>query len=292
MVYYVEAANPFGCISARTPANANVTPLPQLSVQGSSVCPGSTAMLSATADVPNYTINWYSSASGGTPVYTGNAFTIPSLSSNLSYYAEAINNVTGCVSASRALVQATVLQPLPAPVVTVSNIARTSITFSWSAVADAIGYQVSTDNGASYSDPSTGSTGLSHTVSGLSENQTVNILVRAIGNSGCQLSGNSTAVSAVTENFSTDIYIANAFTPNGDGKNDVVYVHGGGIKTLNFCVYSQWGELLFNSHAITEGWDGTYKGAREPAGVYVYYLKAVLNSGEPVTRKGTITLLR
>jgi gliding motility-associated-like protein len=88
------------------------------------------------------------------------------------------------------------------------------------------------------------------------------------------------------------IFVANVFTPNGDGKNDVVYVHSPNIKSLKFYIYDQWGELLYTSLNQNDGWDGTYKGKREPVGVYVYYVEAVMIDGQLVNKKGTITLLR
>jgi gliding motility-associated-like protein len=88
------------------------------------------------------------------------------------------------------------------------------------------------------------------------------------------------------------IYVPNAFTPNGDGINDQVHVHSENIKSLKFNIYDQWGELLFASVNQENGWDGTYKGAKEPVGVYVYYLEAVMNDGTKVNKKGTIAIIR
>lgn len=88
------------------------------------------------------------------------------------------------------------------------------------------------------------------------------------------------------------VFIANAFTPNGDGHNDLVYVHSKTIREMFFYIYDQWGELLFTTSSQQMGWDGTFRGAKEPVGVYVYYLKAVMNDGQQLIKKGTITLLR
>jgi len=185
------------------------------------------------------------------------------------------------------------LQQLPAPVVMVSTTTSSSITFQWTAVSGATGYQVSIDNGQIFTPPSSGSSGLIHTVSGLQAQQSVTILVQAAGNAPCQLSGSSTAVTALAVNqLGNQIFVANVFTPNGDGKNDVVYVHGPNIKSLKFSVYDQWGELLYTSVNQNDGWDGTYKGNKEPVGVYVYYVEAIMLDGQLVNKKGTITLLR
>jgi gliding motility-associated-like protein len=87
--------------------------------------------------------------------------------------------------------------------------------------------------------------------------------------------------------------VANAFSPNGDGQNDIIYVKGYGITELEFRIYNRWGELVFESDDINFGWDGTYKGTNQEMEVYVYTLKAKFKNGtESGLRKGNITLLR
>lgn len=291
--YYVEAVNAGGCPSdTRTAVNVNTIALPQIAVNGTAICPGTTATLTVSSSDGDNTILWYTSASATTPVYTGSSFTTPSLSSATSYYVEAMNS-NNCSTPARIKVDVTMLQQLNAPVVSVDATTNTSVAFKWNPVTGATGYQVSIDNGQTFSQPSSGANGLSHTVSGLQFNEQVTILVQALGASSCQLSGSSTAVTgnAISPNGS-QIYVANTFTPNGDGNNDIVYVHGEGIKSIAFYVYDQWGELIFTSADMSKGWDGYYKGTREPVGVYVYYVKAITNSGLQLNKKGTITLLR
>jgi len=67
-------------------------------------------------------------------------------------------------------------------------------------------------------------------------------------------------------------YIPNSFTPNGDDRNDVFRPYGEGVRweTLEFSVYDRWGEQIFWSGSIDQGWDGTYKGAAVESGQYVY----------------------
>ena len=84
----------------------------------------------------------------------------------------------------------------------------------------------------------------------------------------------------------------NAFTPNGDGKNDVVHVHSESIQSMTFYIYDQWGDLIFTSTDLQTGWDGTYRGTKEPVGVYVYLVEATMIDGKRATKKGTITLIR
>ena len=88
--------------------------------------------------------------------------------------------------------------------------------------------------------------------------------------------------------------VPTAFTPNGDGTNDIVYVGGWGLKSLNyFRIYNRWGELVFESTDLTVGWDGTYKGTPQNIETYVYQASAnTYISTEPITKKGYIKLLR
>jgi gliding motility-associated-like protein len=88
-------------------------------------------------------------------------------------------------------------------------------------------------------------------------------------------------------------YVADAFSPNDDGQNDVVYVHAADLQSLAFAVYDRWGEKVFETTDAAHGWDGKYKGRLLEPGVFVYYLKAVCASGDKeYNMKGNITLFR
>jgi len=90
----------------------------------------------------------------------------------------------------------------------------------------------------------------------------------------------------------TDLFVPDAFSPNDDGHNDILFVRGGGINVLLFVVYDRWGEKVFESSDILHGWDGTYKGAKATSSVYTYYVKATYYSGKYVEKKGNVTLVR
>jgi len=88
------------------------------------------------------------------------------------------------------------------------------------------------------------------------------------------------------------IYVPNAFTPNGDGNNDILYAYGDVIDELYFAVYDRWGEVMFETTDITKGWDGTYKGKLLDPAVFVYYIKAICRDKETFIKKGNVTLIR
>jgi gliding motility-associated-like protein len=161
------------------------------------------------------------------------------------------------------------------------------IRFRWNAVPNATGYEVSTDNGNTWSLPSSGLTGLTHTVTGLQVGQSVTLIVRALG--GC-LPAVSQPVTGQT--VSDQVYIPNTFTPNGDGLNDVLRVYSNVIRDMRFMIFNQWGEKIFESTSQSVSWDGSHKGKQQPSGVYMYVCDMTLVDGTRIQRKGSINLIR
>ena len=158
--YYAEAVNGSGCVStSRTPVNVTVNQLPIVTAVGTSICSGSTATLTASSSDANATINWYSTPSGGAILFSGSIFTTPALTGDTNYYVAAVDNGTGCSSAAPIAVPVTILPPLTAPVVVVSGSTSSTVTFQWTAITGATGYEVSTDSGKTFSAPSSGSNG-------------------------------------------------------------------------------------------------------------------------------------
>ncbi|MES2003204.1 MAG: PKD domain-containing protein [Bacteroidota bacterium] len=90
-----------------------------------------------------------------------------------------------------------------------------------------------------------------------------------------------------------DILVPTAFTPNGDGKNDVLRPVTVGISQLHyFRIYNRWGEVLFSTTELGRGWDGTYHGTQQPSNTYIFAVEGVDYTGKIVFRKGTAVLIR
>ena len=89
-----------------------------------------------------------------------------------------------------------------------------------------------------------------------------------------------------------DIFVPNTFTPNGDGQNDVLYVRGRNIATLDFKVFDRWGELVFETTEVSRGWDGTYEGRPVDPAVFVYHLTAYCVDDQQYFTKGNVTVVR
>jgi len=95
----------------------------------------------------------------------------------------------------------------------------------------------------------------------------------------------------VIEEFSIDV--PTAFTPNNDGNNDLVFVRGWGIMNLlEFKIYNRWGECIFTTDDIRQGWDGTFKGMKQNIDSYAYTAKVETFNGKVLTKNGLINLLR
>lgn len=90
-----------------------------------------------------------------------------------------------------------------------------------------------------------------------------------------------------------ELAIPTAFSPNGDGNNDLFRLLGGkGVKSIELSVYNRWGERVFHTTDIKEGWDGTYKGKMQNTGVYAYTLKAFFLNGDVFNKQGNVTMIK
>lgn len=90
------------------------------------------------------------------------------------------------------------------------------------------------------------------------------------------------------------LFIPNAFTPDGDGINDVFLFKGVGIARFQANVYNRWGEMVYswNENSASEGWDGTQNGKPVPTGVYTYKIIVVDVGGTQVDERGAFNLIK
>lgn len=89
------------------------------------------------------------------------------------------------------------------------------------------------------------------------------------------------------------VFIPTAFTPNNDGKNDILRPIAVGMKTIQyFQVYNRWGQLLFSTQENGRGWDGRINGQLQSNNTYVWMVKAIDFGGGVYFKKGTVTLIR
>lgn len=88
------------------------------------------------------------------------------------------------------------------------------------------------------------------------------------------------------------VFVPSAFSPDGDGHNDVLMVNGNNVAEMTFAVFNRWGQQVFMTRDQNVGWDGTYKGKELPPGVYGYYMQCTCDEGGTLLLKGSITLLK
>ncbi len=86
--------------------------------------------------------------------------------------------------------------------------------------------------------------------------------------------------------------VPSAFSPNGDNNNDFLFVYGGPFDDLEFKIYNNWGEVIFETNDASIGWDGTFKDKEQPIGVYVWTVRATTNDGAQHELSGDTSLIR
>ena len=90
-----------------------------------------------------------------------------------------------------------------------------------------------------------------------------------------------------------EMYVPTAFTPNGDGKNDLFFPFPVGLRQLDyFHIYNRQGKLMYSTRELGAGWDGRYAGQKQPGAVYVWQIQAVTDSGTVIRKQGTVVLVR
>ena len=111
---------------------------------------------------------------------------------------------------------------------------------------------------------------------------------------GCS---NSASILVTTICKNMNLFIPNTFSPNGDGNNDIFYPRGKGLDRMKLLrVFNRWGEVVFEKRDCpvndpSSGWNGTYKGQRPIAGVYIYQAEVFCENGELIILNGNVALI-
>lgn len=135
------------------------------------------------------------------------------------------------------------------------------------------------------------SQGLSATLKATDEQK---IFVSIIDNNNCVIRDTSIIVIKSCNPPEKCIVIPNAFTPNNDGKNEMIgpIANGCIVKDIRFNIYNRWGELVFETKDLGIKWNGRYKGDPQPAGGYIFVCNYTTEDGVKREQKGTFTLIR
>ena len=262
--YSISGSNTFGCVTS-TVVTVYVVNNPTVSISSSSICSGSMYTLTPTGAL-SYT---YSSGSNIINPLTNTTYTITGV------------NAFGCEHTTTVSITV-----LPSP--TLTAISDVTITpgdqTSLTAISNATGYVWSPSTNLSCNTCSTTiaspTESTRYCVIGSLGSCTVETCVDVVLDESCKSNINKT--------------VPTAFSPNGDGVNDMYCLQGWDLCVNSFyiAVYDRWGERVYESTDTNFCWDGYYKGKLLLPAVFVYYIKAEgLNIGT-VNKKGNITLLK
>ena len=283
-VYYVEAVSSTGCeATQRTPFTVNVIEAPVTPVltnNPTTICAGTTAVLSVQSPQAGTSYNWYTAATGGTTLFTGPSYTTIALTRDTVYYVEATSSTGGCTSGTRTAANVLVNAALPAPTVTNNNVTtctgstatlsvqspQTGITYNWYDAATG-GTQVGT--GASFTTPAI--------------TATATYYVEAVGGTNCVSPRTAVTVTVATAPAAPTV------TFNAPGST----INVGETATIN--ATSATTGVVFNWYLQATGGTPVFTGASytTPAltATTTYYVEAALSgTGCPSVTRTPVTI--
>jgi len=114
-------------------------------------------------------------------------------------------------------------------------------------------------------------------------------VVSTLDSNGCFAS--DTVIVNVTQECD-EVFVPSAFSPNADGRNDVLFVRNPCVLEMEFRIYDRWGEKVFSTTDVKVGWDGMFRGKPVDPAVFFYMLKVNFFTGASKEQNGNITLVR
>ena len=265
-LYTISGTDAFGCMGS-TSATVKVDSLPIISISKTPTvtCSGQPAVLMASGA---HTYTW----STGTVAVTNTV----SPKTNTEYTVVG-TDTNGC---SNTATEILLVNPLPPVAInggltsvilhsgqSINLVASGALTYSWTSG------NVSCDSCASNTETPVSSTQYC-----------------VVGNdiNGCR---DSVCLHVEVKNV-CDVFIPDAFSPNGDGENDEFKVYGHCITALTLQVFDRWGNQVFNGSGLSAAWDGSYGGKLMNTGSYVYQVQYTLSTGEKTKTSGNFSLMR
>ncbi|MEO8772321.1 MAG: T9SS type B sorting domain-containing protein, partial [Ferruginibacter sp.] len=267
ITYYVSQVNG-SCEGPRALITVTVNSKPDLGDQVVKICTGQTANIATLYNTTGLTSNW---------TFNQQPVTDPTIVNEAGSYQLIASNATGCIDT--AIVVLTINPPVTANAGPDGNAEPNQP------------YQLTGSGGGEYQwSPSQGLNNvfIANPLATIEHDQTYILLVK--DDIGCFALD---TVNLRVLNGPT-FYVPSAFTPNGDGLNDFFRPTFVGIQSLDyFAVFNRYGEKVFEMTDLSsKGWDGTYKGKRQPIDNYVWQLKGVDRTGAVKIMRGNCVLIR
>ena len=272
--------NAVGCVDTTVIQLDLTTPIVSVN-PSTSICTGLTTQLNATG---GYAYSW-SPAAGLSSATVANPYASPAATTT---YTVTIHSVTAAGDTCVATITTTVSVYTPASFPLTATATKDTIILGSSTTLHA-----NTDTTLSVIwTPATGLNSATSFNPTASPTVTTSYVVTITDSSGCPKKDTVTIYVISLRCNLDDAFVPNTFTPNGDGKNDILYVRSISVKELYFAVYDRWGEMVFETTDINKGWDGIYKGKLANPDVYGWYLKVKCYNGDEMDKKGDVSLIR
>jgi gliding motility-associated-like protein len=255
--------------------NVHTAPVPDAGPDGD-ICYGQSYQLQGTG---GFSYTWTPSiylntTTGANPISTPTRTTVYTLS---------IEDAIGCKSLITDDVKVAVKRTMKVNVFPFDTLAHPGTQFQLQAVSPGVTYSWSPAaglNNANVANPIV-------TVGAIGDDITYEVV--AIDGEGCKAEG----YVRIRIYKGPDIYMPTGFTPNGDGLNDRLIPVPVGIASYNyFRVFNRWGQLVFSTKRLNEGWDGKIAGKEQATGTYVWMIEGVTKDNRVISKKGTVSLLR
>lgn len=270
--YTVTVTDSNMCTQITSLAIASDNPLTLISSSTPTACDTATGI--ATVIPGNgtqpYTYTWTSTPSQTTSTATG---------LDVGSYTVTVNDSNGCIQS-----QSISILPETGPTVVVAA-SPTTITLGDNTQLVAAGTGI-------YSwTPATGLSCTTCQTPVASPSETTTYCVTLSDTSSCT---DTACITIVVDIPCGKLEVPTAFSPNNDGRNDLLILQGLDkcVSTFSFMIFDRWGEKIFETNNIASGWDGTFRSKPLNSAVFIYYIDATFISGEHVLKKGNISLIR
>ena len=273
-----------GCVSEvyTQSVEVNPTPLPDFTSSDMAGCmPWEVNFSDASSNIVNGTT--FSWDFGGDGSAAGNSVTHEFSTDGVYDVSLTVTNPGNC-SRVKTMPSLITVWPLPEAAFTVnpesSSMKDPVISFSGISVGDGLAYSWNTGDGAVYSTPE-----FIHTYA---DSGYFRVILKVTNDKGCVNEMEKTVY--ISPRYM--LHIPTAFTPDGDGINDVFLVRGNGVREYRINIYNQWGENVFSSSDIQEHWDGTNNGVKLQPGLYVYRIYFKDENNEVTETTGSIFIVK
>ncbi len=136
------------------------------------------------------------------------------------------------------------------------------------------------------------STGETETEITVMPSETTVYSVTVTNANGCSVTLTTTVIVVIPRCDDSAVFIPSAFSPNGDGVNDMLFVRSLFVESMELIIYNRWGEEIFETTNQIVGWDGTHNGEQLAPDSYAYCIRATCINGEENIRTGNVTIVR